>query len=192
MQIPKQPRTKAAAGYGEDAAVTQTAPMADNVDKKIQQDYSSYINNVNATYLQAQLNQAKAYLVYLETLQEQAKKTVSDPTLEYWQQLLQARGDTQAMTEARNKYAQASIDHQATYQKTFADAATAYSQATREVWEKLQSEVGQHNQEIADSLKDALLKTNVGTAQLPALSLLYQAIRSMGAPTPADNPPKTS
>ena len=75
----------------------------------------------------------------------------------------------------------ASVEQQAAYQKTLTDAVMAYSQSTREISDKLQSDVGQHAKEMADSLKDALVKVDVSTANIPALSLLYQSIRTMGA-----------
>jgi hypothetical protein len=194
MQIPKQPRTKSGARdtAGDETSSTNasratddTRTSAEDVNKVLQDSYSSYIKSLNSAHLQAQLDQAKAYLAYLETLQQQAPNPGSDPTLAYWQELVQAH-DVQTMAEAQKKYALASVDHQATSQKALADAATAYSKHTQDIWDKLQGEIARHNQEIADQLKDALLKIDVGPAHLPALSLLYQGLRSMSAMPAAD------
>ena len=56
---------------------------------------------------------------------------------------------------------------------------SGYLQQTKDIWERLQSEVARQNQEIANSLKDALLKVDVGPEHVPALSLLYQNIRTV-------------
>jgi hypothetical protein len=179
MQIPKQPRTKSPSDISE--AHTDNPSSATDLNKQLAQDYSSYISDVNRSYAQAHLDQAKAYISYLDALQQEALKPGANPTVEYWKELLQAHGDAHAMVGAQAKYATASINHQSTYQKTLADSYAAYSQALRDIIEKLQNEIGQHNQKVADALKDALLKTDVGTASLPTLSLLYQGIRTMNA-----------
>jgi hypothetical protein len=193
MQIPKQPRTKSSARDTADdetasSATTESGSASEtraagadadaDVNKTLQDAYSSYVASVNSAHLQAQLEQAKAYLAYLESLQQQVPNPASDPTLAYWQSLVKAP-DMQAMADAQKTYALASADHQANSQKAVADAATAYSQNTREIWEKLQGEVERHNQNIAEQLKNALLKIDVSPAHLPALSLLYQGLRSM-------------
>jgi hypothetical protein len=187
MQIPKQPRTRSTAGEtaAEDTSATIRSEVAatEDLNKQVHDAYSSYVRSLNSSYLQAQLDQAKAYLDYVEMLQQ---KLGSRPALEYMQELVQAHGDAQATADAQKKYALASVDQHAAYQKALGDAAIAYSNSLRGVWEKLQSEIGQRNQEIAQSLKDALLKVDVGTAQLPALSLLYQGLRSMTATPAAD------
>jgi hypothetical protein len=188
MQIPKQPRTKPPAAEvlppeskpagSESSAAPWTA---EDLNKELQQAYSSYVENVNSANLQAQLEHAKAYLSYLETVQQQPG---SDPTLAYWKEILQAHDNTQAAADVQKRFAMASVERQASSQKTLADAVTAYSQTTRDIWDKLQRDVEQHNKEIADSLKDALLKVDVNTSNIPALSMLYQGIRTMSA-TPA-------
>jgi len=194
MQIPKQPRTKPTAGE-PDSESTGSQPnallTAEDLNKKLQEEYSSYIKGVNSAYLQAQLDHAKAYLAYLETLQRQPVKSASDPTLELWKEILQAPGDAQAVADAQKKFASASVDQHAAYQKALVDAATAYSQSARDIWDKLQGEVGQHTKEIADTLKDALLKVDVSAASIPALSLLYQGLRTMSA-TAASEPAKSA
>ena len=136
------------------------------------------MKNLNSAQLQAQLDQAKAYLSYLEALQQQATNPASHPALTYWQQLIQAR-DAHSVAEAQKQYALASVEHQATTQRAAADASTSYLQQTKDIWERLQSEVARQNQEIANSLKDALLKVDVGPEHVPALSLLYQNIRTV-------------
>jgi hypothetical protein len=191
MQIPKQPRTKSTTAEPESgsAGSQSNAPLtAAEMNKKLQEEYSSYVKGVNSAYLQAQLDQAKAYLDYLGTLHQHSPKSGTDPTLQYWREILQAEGDAQAATHAQKKFASASVDQHATYQKALVDATTAYSQSSQNIWDKLQSEVGQHNKEIADSLKDALLKVDVSTASIPALSLLYQGLRTM---TPPSEPVKS-
>jgi hypothetical protein len=191
MQIPKQPRTKSTAEQTspESSASAQngTPSSAQSANQQLQHDYSSYLSKVNASYLQAQLDQAKAYLTYLENLQERAVKPSSEASVEYWKEVLQAYGNTQAVADAQKKYALAHVDYQVTYQKALADAVTALSQATRDILEKLQKECTQHDQEIANSLKQVLLKIDVSTAQLPALSLLYQAIRTMSTTQPSES-----
>ena len=96
---------------------------------------------------------SKAYLSYLEALQQQATNPASHPALTYWQQLIQAR-DAHSVAEAQKQYALASVEHQATTQRAAADASTSYLQQTKDIWERLQSEVARQNQEIANSLKD--------------------------------------
>jgi hypothetical protein len=187
MQIPKQPRTKSPAPEvsqpeSQPAGNQGSAPpAAEDLNKQLQQAYSSYLENINSANLHAQLEHAKAYLAYLETLQQHQTRSGSDPALEYWKEILQAHDNAQASADAHKKFAMASVEQQAAYQKILTDAVTAYSQSTREISDKLQSDVGQHAKEMADSLKDALVKADVSTANFPALSLLYQSIRTMGA-----------
>ncbi len=192
MQIPKQPRTKPPAAEvlppeskpAENPGNPSSAPWtADQLNKELQQAYSSYVEKINSANLQAQLEHAKAYLSYLETLQQQP---ASDPALAYWRETLQAHDNTQATADAQKKFAMANVERQASSQKTLTDAVTAYSQTTRDIWDKLQRDVEQHNKEIADSLKDALLKVDVDTANIPALSMLYQGIRSMNTKPAGD------
>ena len=187
-QIPRQPRTKVGAAdagetsAGESAGATSAAPRTDSpappehLDKALQDAYSSYVKTLTSAQLQAQLDHAKAYLSYLETLQQQTTSPASNPALIYWQQLVQAH-DTHAVAEAQRQYALASVDHQATSQRAAADASTSYLQQTKGIWEGLRSEVARQNQEIADTLKDALLKIDVGPEHVPALSLIYQSLR---------------
>jgi hypothetical protein len=193
-QIPKQPRTKAGgqdASTGESANATSAESRSDTrappeqLNKALQDAYSSYVRNLNSAQLQAELDRAKAYLSYLEALQQQATNPASHPALTYWQQLVQAR-DAHSVAEAQKQYVLASLEHQATIQRTAADASTSYLQQTKDIWERLQSEVAQQNQEIANSLKDALLKVDVGPEHVPALSLLYQSIRSVSAAPTGD------
>lgn len=190
MQIPKQPRTKSTTGESspEGAAASQqgAASTSGDLGTDIQDAYAAYVKNVSSAHLQAQLDQAKAYLAYLESLQRQDAQFGSNPTLSYWQDLVRAGGDAQATADAQMKYTQASIDNQAAYQKALTEVPTAYSQSSRAIWETLQSQIAQHNQEIADSLKDALLKIDVSPANLPTLSLLYQGLRTMVATSAAD------
>jgi hypothetical protein len=193
-QIPKQPRTKAGgqdASTGESADATSAAARIDSptppehVNKALEDAYSSYVRNLNSAQLKAELDQAKAYLSYLEALQQQAINPASYPVVTYWQQLVQAR-DANSVAEAQKQYAMASVEHQATTQRAVADASTSYLQQTKDIWERLQGEVARQNQEIANSLKDALLKVNVGPEQVPALSALYQSIRSVSAAPAGD------
>jgi len=187
MQIPKQPRTKSPAPEvaqpeSQPTGNPSSVPLsAEDLNKQLQQAYSSYVENINSANLSAQLEHAKAYLAYLETMQQYQAKSGSDPALEYWKEILQARDNTQASADAHRKFALANVERQATYQKAVTDAVMAYSQSTRDITDKLQSDVGQHAKEMADSLKDALVKVDVSTANIPALSLLYQSIRTMGA-----------
>jgi hypothetical protein len=180
MQIPKQPRTKASESVqpeDKSGAVSQSpaASTTDNLHKQLQEAYSSYIKNVTSANLSAQLELAKSYYAYLEKLQQQPATSGSDPALEYLNEVIQAYGDSQAAADAQKKFALARVDQQAAYQKAVADAATVYLQSTRDIWEKLESEVGQHNKEIADALKDGLLNIEVGPGSIPTLTLLYQA-----------------
>src|SRR5690242_13647718 len=106
MQIPKQPRTKSPAGEAlpeESVASQQGAATTtpDSLGKDIQNAYVAYLKNVSSAYLQAQLDQAKAYLSYLESLQQQAPQLGSDPALSYWQDLVRAVGDAQATADAQ-------------------------------------------------------------------------------------------
>jgi CRISPR/Cas system CMR-associated protein Cmr5 small subunit len=192
MQIPKQPRTKSSAGATaaptDNPASDQNTPApstVEDVNKQLQQAYSSYVEKISSANLNAQLAQARAYLTYLETLQHRAGSG-PDPTLEYWNEILRVPDDATACADAHKKFAIASYEKEAIDQKTLADAATTYSQTTREIWDKLQSDVGQHNAEIADSLKNALLKADVNTANIPALSMLYQGLRTMSAKPTSD------
>jgi spore germination protein GerM len=196
-QIPKQPRTKAGgqdAPTGGRADATSAQPRTDlpappeDVNKALQNAYSSYVRSLNSAQLQAQLDQAKAYLSYLEALQQQVTNSASHPALSYLQQLVQAR-DTHSVAEAQKRYALASVEQQATAQKAAADASTSYLQQTKEIWERLQSEVARQNQQIANSLKDALLDLDVGPESAPVLSLLYQSIRSMSTAPAGDRSP---
>lgn len=191
MQIPKQPRTKASESVqpeDKSGAVSQSpaASTTDNLHKQLQEAYSSYIKNVTSANLSAQLELAKSYYAYLEKLQ-QPTTFGSDPALEYLKEMIQAHGDTQAAADAQKKFALARVDQQAAYQKAVADAATVYLQSTRDIWEKLQSEVGQHNKEIANALKDVLLNTEVGPTSIPTLTLLYQSIKTMSTATARDS-----
>jgi len=185
MQIPKQPRTKPPApaeaetqsGGGQSSAST-----TEDLNKQLQEAYSAYVRNINAASLHAHLEYAKAYLTYLNAVQQTPSDTAA--ALDFWKDILSGHDQAQAVGDAYKKAAQASIDQQVNMRKTLADAASAYSHATREVWEKLQDDLAQHNKEIGDALKEALLKVDVGPANLPALSLLYQSLRSMSAPLP--------
>jgi hypothetical protein len=194
MQIPKQPRTKASESTesvqpeDKSAAVSQSpaASATEDLHKQLQETYSSYLKNVTSANLNAQLELAKSYYAYLEKLQ-QPTTSGSDPALEYLKEMIQAHGDTQAAADAQKKFALARVDQHAAYQKAVADAATVYLQSTRDIWEKLQSEVGQHNKEIANALKDVLLNTEVGPTSIPTLTLLYQSIKTMSTATARDS-----
>jgi hypothetical protein len=184
MQIPKQPRTKSPsveAAPQREASPGGAAPKADDVNQHLQQAYASYVENINSANLRAQLEHAKTYLAYVERLQQEAQLG-SNPLLDYYKEVVQAYDDKQASADAHKKFALASIERHAAAQKAVTDAATAYAQKAREISEKLQSEVGQHCNEMAESLKDALVNVNVSTAHVPALSLLYQSLRTMSAP----------
>ncbi len=185
MQIPKQPRTKVVAEASQpDAKPVATeagsASTTEELNGQLQQSYASYNESVNAATLQAQLDLAKAYLAYLEALQQQSASSGPDHTLEYWKEVLKAPDDVPAILDAHAKFALANVDRQSQFQKALIEASTVYSQNVRDIWAKLQSDMEKHNQEIADSLKDVLLKVNASAATIPALSLLYQNIRTMG------------
>src|SRR5262249_12242563 len=152
-----------------------SASTTEDLNKQLQEAYSAYVRNINAASLHAHLEYARAYLNYLQTVQQNPNDAAA--ALDFWKEILSGHDQTPAGGVVYKKAAQTSIDQQANKQKTLADAATAYSQTTREIWEKLQNDVTQHNKEIGDALKDALLKVDVGPANLPALSLLYQGLR---------------
>jgi hypothetical protein len=183
--IPKQPRSKPASSENiQDSSKpdSQSGTTASGSDPntQLQRACSSYLENVNSASLDAHIELAKAYLSYLETIQ-QLKTKATEPAVEYWKELIQARNDAQAISDAHKKFTYASLDSQTSHQKTFADAVTTYDQQTRDIWNKLQRDVGEHNQAIADELKEALLKTDVRTADISTLSLLYQYLTTMGA-----------
>jgi len=113
MQIPKQPRTKSPAPEvsqpeSQPAGNQGSAPpAAEDLNKQLQQAYSSYLENINSANLHAQLEHAKAYLAYLETLQQHQTRSGSDPALEYWKEILQAHDNAQASADAHKKFAMA-------------------------------------------------------------------------------------
>ncbi|MBR0820274.1 hypothetical protein [Bradyrhizobium liaoningense] len=192
MQIPKQPRSKSSAGPAsastENPASDQNPPAPSSVEdanKQLQEAYSSYVEKVNSANLNAQLEQTRAYLTYLETIQDRAGSS-PDPTLKYWKELLRVPADAAAAADAHKSFAMASYEKGAVDQKTLADAATTYAQAVNEIWNKLQSDIRQHNAEMADSLKNALLRADVNSASVPALSMLYQGLRTMSGTPSSD------
>jgi hypothetical protein len=197
MQIPKQPRVKSLPAESrqpesepaDQQKAASVTPQA--LNEQLQQSYRAYAENINAANLHAQKEYAKACLTYLEALHGQSAKSAPDATLEFWRDLLHAYDDRQGAAVANQKFAMASVDQQAASQKALADAAMAYSQSARSIWDKLLGDVQQHNSEIADSLKDALMRMDVSTGDIPALSALYQGMRTMSA-TPSDDAAKSA
>ena len=186
MQIPKQPRTRSpSAGTSQDDApssVQSTAPQ--KVNQNIEHTYRASVEGIKSAYLDSQKEYLAAYLAFLESLQ-QAAKANPDPILEYVSDLTRAQSDAHATAEAHRKFVLSHVDRQVSDQKALIDAATAYSQSLRESYAKLEEQVRQHNQSIAEALKEALLKMDVRTGDVPLLALLFQGLRIMSAARPS-------
>lgn len=185
MQIPKQPRNKQAAAPGSQAepspaeSTGRNAVAQQELNRAIHDTYKSYWDKITSGYLDAQRAQTSAYLTYLSALQ-QAAKASADAAIETHRAAV-AGSDLQAATEAQRKIMASSIDQQAAGDKSTVDAAAAYAQSIREIYEKFRDDANQHGQAVADSLKDALLKTEVETRDIPSLALLYQTVVALNA-----------
>ncbi|HEY4168730.1 MAG TPA: hypothetical protein VGM96_18230 [Reyranella sp.] len=185
MQIPKQPRNKQAAAPGSQADPSTIEPTGRNampqqeLNRAIHDAYKSYWDKISSGYLDAQRAQTSAYLNYLGSLQ-QAARASADAVIEAHRVAVSGT-DVQAAAETQRKIMASSIDHQAAGDKSTVDAAAAYAQSVREIYEKLQDDAKQQGQAVADSLKDALLKTEVDPRDIPSLALLYQTLLALNA-----------
>lgn len=185
MQIPKQPRNKQAAAPSPQAEPSTTEYTGRGImaqqelNRAIHDAYKSYWDKITSGYLDAQRAQTSAYLNYLGALQ-QAAKASADAVIEM-HRAATAATDAQAATEAQRKIMATRIDQQAAGDKSTLDAAAAYAQSLREIYEKFQDDAKQHGQAVADSLKDALLKTEVDIRDIPSLALLYQTMLALNA-----------
>lgn len=185
MQIPKQPRNKQAAAPSSQAepstieSTGRNAMAQHELNRAIHDAYKSYWDKITSGYLDAQRAQTSAYLNYLGSLQ-QAAKASAEAVIETHRAAV-AGGDVQAAAETQRKLMASSIDQQAADSKSTVEAAAAYAQNLREIYEKFQEDAKQQGQAVADSLKDALLKTEVDTRDIPSLALLYQTLVALNA-----------
>lgn len=185
MQIPKQPRNKQAAAPSSQPEPSTTESTGRNamaqqeLNRAIHDAYKSYWDKITSGYLDAQRAQTSAYLNYLGSLQ-QAAKASADAVIESHRAAV-AGSDAQAAAETQRKIMASSIEQHAASDKSTVDATAAYAQSIREICEKFQDDAKQHGQAVADSLKDALLKTEVDTRDIPSLALLYQTVLALNA-----------
>jgi hypothetical protein len=147
--------------------------------RAIHDAYKSYWDKISSGYLDAQREQTSAYLNYLGSLQ-QAAKTNTDAAIATHRAAV-AGTDGQAAAETQRKTLMSTIDQQAAGEKSTVEAAAAYAQSVREIYEKLQEDAKQHGQAVADAFKDALLKTEVDVRDIPSLALLYQTLVALQA-----------
>ena len=185
MQIPKQPRNKQAAAPSSQAESSTTestgrdAMAQRELNRAIHDAYKSYWDKISSGYLDAQRAQTSAYLDYLGSLQ-QAARANADAVIETHRAAVADTG-VHAAVETQRKIMASSIDRQAAGEKSTVEAAAAYAQSVREICEKFQEDAKHHGQAVADSLKDALLKTEVDMRDIPSLALLYQTVLALNA-----------
>ena len=148
------------------------------LNRAIHDAYKSYWDKITSGYLDAQRAQTSAYLNYLGSLQQTAKAS-ADAVIETHRAA--AGSDAQTATETQRKLMASSIDQQAAGDKSTVEAAAAYAQNLHEIYEKFQEDAKHQGQAVADSLKDALLKTEVDTRDIPSLALLYQTLLVLNA-----------
>jgi hypothetical protein len=149
------------------------------LNRAINDAYRSYWDKISSGYLDAQRAQTSAYLNYLGSLQQVARAS-ADAAIETHRTAV-ADTDVHAAAETQRKLMASSIDRQAAGEKSTVEAAAAYAQSVREISEKFQEDAKQHGQAVADSLKDALLKTEVDTRDIPSLALLYQTVLALNS-----------
>jgi hypothetical protein len=194
MTIPKQPRTKASAPKPAAAASAAVAAAADTaaaaadaataaadagaeLTQQVQDASTGAAQALGAAYLEAHRQQVAAYLSWLEQLGQSAKDAPKAAAMG----AMPSQKDLAATTEAHRNYLLAQVDQHVAGQKAMLEAAASYVQAMKDTQDKLDEHVRQHNQAVADALKDALVKTEVRPDNVQSLALLYQGLRSMGA-----------
>jgi hypothetical protein len=177
MTIPRQPRTKASSP----AAASRAAEPAAEADKAykasadLQQASAGASEAIGTAYLNAHKEQVVAYVGWLEKLIASAGAGTAPEAYAG-----AAPADVEAATQAHRNYLLAHVDQQVAGQKALLEAASTYVQALKESQDRLDEQVRQHNQGVADALKDALVKTDVRPDNVQSLALLYHALTTMG------------
>src|SRR5262245_51050394 len=157
MQIPKQPRTNTPSAENSQPEEGASNPASPESNETVKHAYQASVEGIKSAYLDAQREQLAAYLAFLEALQQTAKAR-PDAILEYLSDLARAQSDAQGTAEAHRKFFMTHAERQGADQKTLIDAATAYSQSLRDSYTKIEQQVRQQNQAMAEELKEAMKK----------------------------------
>ncbi|MEI9849777.1 MAG: hypothetical protein WDN24_01685 [Sphingomonas sp.] len=185
MTIPKQPRTKApSAATPEPAeAYTEQADASAPEPDDLQKAAAAAAEAVSAAYLDAHKEQLAAYLSYLERVLR-LEREAADPSADFVNEFSRAQGDPQAALDAHRKYLQSNIDRLVSSQKEFIDAAATYLRSLQDSHQKLDEQVRKYNQAAADTLREAVIRTEVRPDNAQSLALLYHGLRTMDASRP--------
>jgi hypothetical protein len=185
MQIPRQPRANPVPAE-ETSTDIQSPDKQEDIEKPyqginelLQLMTKTYSERMQETYLEAQKNYVQAVFSYLGAVQGEQEKLNQISALGYLKELWDAQTNPQAIMNAQSKYWSTFADQQTSSQKILTDSAMKYWQNVREIWEKLQREIEQQNDSIANTLKEALLGLNVRSSDIPVLGLLYQSLKTM-------------